>query len=351
MQTTAESDDDGEQTGIDMSEAFELARLPDTLQEAIDDPEVETGRSGLGIVKIGSFGGGGYTDDPDEIEFTDKHARGFTTARKARRIAAKTDFKGRLFFPTLADEPQYSRSDLDNPFTTYRFHFYVAPNENGYLSPNELFEGIVDRFQTELSEGKTNIRAVEFECDDYTLGERYRAVYPWGKYGKHTPDDTEIDLPKPIQRSIRTLQKHPKLPEYYTVTGYIHAYNTKYDGYNSVDDTFKSEFFYTGSNHTYVLDTSESTPARKHLNSTQFTTFNERMSYSAELTIDAEDVGEAIESNDAPHYINNARDYARWLGREQHAEEYGGKPTDVSVGIEQEKETEDGYEFRLTIVA
>jgi len=334
----------------DTDSRFDSARVPETLEEAIKDPDIFTGRTGNGIVTIGLFGGYGYTDDPSEVTTEDENGRGIGIARKTFEFAKQTEFTGKIQFPTvIQSEPLYGRSSMEKPFTSYRFDFYVAPDENGHLITNPLYTSIAEKFQEELDDGKTNIRAIEFNRDQFTLGERFRAVYPWGKYSNEFGDEVDVEFPDPIYNSVRTLQRHPELPEFYPVTITLYAYSTSYDKYDSVDDTFKSDFFGDGQ-WQHMLDASESSTEREHLKAIETREERLNLSYRLSFTVERERLEEAVETNKSPHhFIDDADDYARWLASEHYVEEYDGECRDVSVGVEKKDETEEDITFSVLI--
>lgn len=340
-------------------ETFAAAYSPDTISEAIADPDILTGRREGGLVTdIGLFGGHGATTDAEAVTCSEDNVShtGIQLVQQTYKAIDSTEFDGRIRFPcTLLKKPMYGRSSRDCPFTEYKFPFYIAPGEDGYMdSESTLFDGVTETLQRWVDDGDITIDAIEFTRGEHTLGEQFRTVYPWVKHVNNLSDEDNefsVELPTPIRSAINTLRDHPELPEYYVVTVSVHRYSSHYDRYDSVDDVFKDSFFSGVSAHRHVFAENQRTETDRHLDAAGVQVERETHSYTVTFTVDSETVEYAIETDASPFYgVTDTATYGRWLARGHCVETYGCDDRDVSVGIESIEETDTESEVNISVV-
>lgn len=345
-----------ERPDTDVDEYFRLAESEekDDLEAAIDDPSIFTGREGGAFGRIGLFGGHPATTDPTDFDFDEDariNPRGIV--KTAYEAAAEISDDEEVMFPTVVRLRSRRRADMDCPFNAYEFPVYY---EASAIRPDELMTAIREAFE-EIENSRIDVRALEFETDDYSFGDRFRAVYPWAKrssaLSNSEDDDAVCDIPSPIMAHVRELWHVPRLPDYRQMFVYVHTYSSQYDRYNSVDDTFGQDDLLFGSTgrrqQAHILDPTSTEPEEEALNSARVQVDTSQVTYTLSVTVDSEEADSAIKGDDFPH-VDSIEDYARLLGRQHYAENHGGERRRATVGVQSSKETEDGHiEFDLVI--
>lgn len=334
----------------DIQSLFENAKTLDAVVNAIDDimedPEFPSGRTklGFGYVNIGLFGGHPATDDPTEFhhEQEDYVPGGavLTTVREYIDEFGSDDSNiVDLMYPSKTSGTEAGSVGPDGQFRTYQSPVYVQLTDQHPSRIEDLCEQVAGALDEADSDEYREISAVDFSLSTHSLGEMFRAVYPWAKYDAVTDEDTTHDRPAPLGDLIATLRKHPPLPEYHvlTVTLYVPSSRT-------IDCKFQPEFFDSDEDEygefRYILDTDPRDNVTAALQDGDPTVERHNITYTLTLTLDDDEITTAIDG-DQHYYVDSVEDYAKLLGRKYHERTYGDE-RGVTVGVQDIEDTENG---------
>lgn len=338
------------------------------LRDAIKQAPFYIGRSGGGIIRTGMFGAQGRSiTDPGNLTQDNLDEIGtihLTPAKYVYRKFNQTDFSGKVKFPSVIPKDSYhtffksrTRTTRDNPFRRFTMPMYVDTR----VGLEDAMETVADRIEQDTdSRTGENATAFSWEVSENTLGDMFRAVYPWGVREQEVPDEDEsYETPKPISGLAQTLRQSHRLPDYHVVLVTLYQSTNSRTTPDNPDFDAKNHpkggsLPVKSSGQFRVLE-KEPVDVEEHMvSNARVNVTDENTTYTATFDVPASDVAVAVAGTDRPfRYMDSTDDYAKYLATQNHIKNRNTSldPRNVTVGVVDTERNDDTIQFTVLVNA